>query len=337
MDSSFGPRPPRPSVGGVDINGEGDRSMDYDVEQGEPDIQLPKSKEETGGRFSKIGGKFKGVFSRGKKESPPSKSELDGERKDKTPSRGSEATTGEIGSSTELLHAKKGEEGAGRFGKVKGKVNNLLSRVRRAPPAPPKDEGVMDSEPEGMPPHTQGTFDGSRPVPAPISPTYASQVPEAPEKLTKFQSMKAFIRRSPQTSGSSKKKPICRSSNVLTVLLILLIVAGIVMTILSGQNNTLKIIGPLCIGLAAFALVAKIFLTLYFQEDPLPRLRSVVERVQGKINQKRSGSAAPPAPPSALEVSHVNMSATGPEMIKMEEVGKGMNIADEALRTRLLN
>ena len=86
------------------------------------------------------------------------------------------------------------------------------------------------------------------------------------------------------------KSSIWRSSVVTVVLLILGFVAGIIMTASAGDDETLQVIGPIFIGLSLFALVGKIYFTLFLEPETHPMLQPISEVVNKSMGPTRASA-----------------------------------------------
>ncbi|CAD5120622.1 DgyrCDS9179 [Dimorphilus gyrociliatus] len=81
-----------------------------------------------------------------------------------------------------------------------------------------------------------------------------------------------------------------RASTVTLALLLLGLAVGIVLTALSSRSFMLKIIGPTLIGLSFFALIGKIYFTLFLGDNPDLGLQPIVKKAQKMIKRKESSN-----------------------------------------------
>lgn len=118
-------------------------------------------------------------------------------------------------------------------------------------------------------------------------PTYPSGTPSH----TGPKSAASYLRRPPpnyQKEGCAEvntppKKSIFRCSNFIVVLLILGCIAGIVMTAAAGDITALTVIGPFFIGVSLFALVGKIFFTLFWTKEAHPMLKPASKAINKQM------------------------------------------------------
>lgn len=121
---------------------------------------------------------------------------------------------------------------------------------------PRKDPGKMDSMKASM----KGWF----------SPTVSSAPPSrySPGDVAELKPMPG-------------KYPI-RMSTIIYFLLGLALVIGIILTAM-GSNSHYSVVGPLFIGLSIFAIIGKVFFTLFWEDEPCPHFRPYITQVENAI------------------------------------------------------
>lgn len=85
-------------------------------------------------------------------------------------------------------------------------------------------------------------------------------------------------------------RKICESV-FLSVVLVAGFVLGIILTAMSSLGLAFQIVGPTILGLSAFAIVGKIFVTIFWEEDPFLWTQGHVRKVSKNLRSKKSQPA----------------------------------------------
>lgn len=85
-------------------------------------------------------------------------------------------------------------------------------------------------------------------------------------------------------------RKICESV-FLSVVLVAGFVLGIILTAMSSLGLAFQIVGPTILGLSAFAIVGKIFVTIFWEEDPFLWTQGHVRKVSKNLRPKKSQPA----------------------------------------------
>lgn len=89
-------------------------------------------------------------------------------------------------------------------------------------------------------------------------------------------------------------KKICESV-FLSIVLVAGFVLGIILTAMSSLGLAFQIVGPTILGLSAFAIVGKIFVTVFWEEDPYLWTQGHVRKVTTRLRPKKNRDSEPSA------------------------------------------
>ncbi len=96
------------------------------------------------------------------------------------------------------------------------------------------------------------------------------------------------------------KKSLARCSVIITVLLAAGFVAGIIMTAAAGDSEILQVIGPIFIGLSLFALLGKIYFTLFHEPEIHPILKPISAKIDKMMEPKEFADDLYPVYPGGM-------------------------------------
>ena len=130
---------------------------------------------------------------------------------------------------------------------------------------------------------------------------YLSPAPAPPRTVNQYGEPMAILNPEPPKSP-------CRFSMFLNLVLLLGLISGIVLTACSGINETAAIIGPCFIVLSMFAICGKAYLTMVFNEDPLPLVSKYTNKLDKQMDKiqppaflhRKSSNVKPPPTWSSL-------------------------------------
>ncbi|ELU18497.1 hypothetical protein CAPTEDRAFT_219830 [Capitella teleta] len=102
-----------------------------------------------------------------------------------------------------------------------------------------------------------------------LYPTIPNDPPNRPSEI-------AVLNKAPE-------KSLVRMSNAIYLLLIVGAVVGLVLLCMSSEGEHFSVLGALLFGLSLLALVGKVFLTIFWSEDPCPRLQPYLTKIDDVI------------------------------------------------------